>query len=391
MLMAILIGLAFHFLSDDPRGQVGACRRLARRHLRAATALLCWIIVAGAPAACERQFQKIFRGPSGLRDRTSGSIGKGMGQARLRSLGKNRQHRRSEMSRTTANLLLLIAAALWGIGNIAQKTVLEHLDPFSAVGLRCLVGGLLILPLLRLDGARTAAAGFWKSAARVAGIFALALVAQQMAFLSTSVTNAGFLVNTCAVLTPILAWVVLRERASLRVWGAAAATMVGIFMLCGGLRGIGDGEIVALLSALLYAAWMVDLGRHMQRFGHPVRTACMQFLVTAAVALPIGGLAGSLSAGAAFAAGPELLLLGVGSTALAFGFQTIAQRYTPASHAAVIVSAKGVFGALAAACILGERLPITGVLGAMLMLAAILHIAFGRAAERQARTGFGPG
>jgi len=283
------------------------------------------------------------------------------------------------MSRSQANFLLLVAAAFWGFGNVAQKTVLEHLDPFSAVGLRCLIGGVLILPLLRLDRSGMVAPGYWPSVIRVAVIFAAALLAQQAAYLSTTVTNAGFLVNTAAILTPILAWIVYRERPGLHVWGAAGATLIGVFLLCGGMQGFGKGDFVALFSALLYAVWMVDLGRHMQTFGHPVRTACTQFLVAAAIALPIGGLWGSLSAGAALAAGPELLLLGVGSTALAFGLQTLAQRYTPASYAAVIVSAEGVFGAMAAALFLGERITLVAMLGAALMLAAIVHLAFGSA------------
>ncbi len=285
------------------------------------------------------------------------------------------------MSRSQANFLLLVAAAFWGFGNVAQKTVLEHLDPSSAVGLRCLIGGVLILPLLRLDRSGVLAPGYWPSALRVAVIFAAALLLQQAAFLSTTVTNAGFLVNTAAVLTPLLAWIVYRERPSLQVWGAAGATLIGVFMLCGGMQGFGQGDFLALFSALLYAAWMVDLGRHMQTFGHPVRTACTQFLVAAAIALPIGGLWGSLSVGAALAAGSELLLLGVGSTALAFGLQTLAQRYTPASHAAVIVSAEGVFGAMAAALFLDERITMLGLFGAALMLAAIAHLAFGGAAQ----------
>jgi drug/metabolite transporter (DMT)-like permease len=290
------------------------------------------------------------------------------------------------MSRFTANLLLLVAAALWGFGNIAQKTVLEHLDPFSAVGLRCLIGGLLILPLLRFDRGDTLALGFWPSAFRVAVFLAVALSLQQAAYLSTSVTNAGFLVNTATVITPILAWIVFRERTSLRVWGSAAATMIGIFMLCGGLQGVGQGDIVSLISALFYAAWMIELGRHMQTFGNPVRTASIQFLVTAALALPLGILWGTLSADAALAAGPELFVLGAGSTALAFGFQTIALRFTSASHAAVIVSAEGVFGAMAAALFLGERISVTAFFGAVLMMAAIVHLAFdgpaGKGAER---------
>lgn len=286
------------------------------------------------------------------------------------------------MSRAQANLLLVAAAALWGFGNVAQKTVHEHLDPFSAVGLRCLIGGLLILPLLRLDRAAGHAPGYWPSAARVATIFALTLIVQQAAYLSTTVTNASFLVNTATVITPILAWVVLHERVGLQVWGAAGLTMIGVFLLSGGTQSFQQGDIVALISALLYAVWMIDLGRHMQTFGLPVRTASTQFLVTAAIALPIGAVWGSLSAGAALAAGPELLLLGVGSTALAFGFQTIAQRYTPATHAAVIVSAEGIFGALAASIFLGERISFLALLGAALMLAAIMHLAFGSAPKQ---------
>lgn len=46
------------------------------------------------------------------------------------------------MSKVQANCLLLLAAAFWGFGNVAQKNVLDHLDPLSAVGMRCLIAGL---------------------------------------------------------------------------------------------------------------------------------------------------------------------------------------------------------------------------------------------------------
>ena len=55
------------------------------------------------------------------------------------------------MTRVQANLLLLVAAGLWGFGNVAQKTVLEHLDPLSAVGLRCLIAAALVGPLVLVE------------------------------------------------------------------------------------------------------------------------------------------------------------------------------------------------------------------------------------------------
>ena len=88
-----------------------------------------------------------------------------------------------------------------------------------------------------------------------------------------------------------------------------------------------QGRRDGILSAACYALWMVELGRHLRAFGRPVATAATQFALTAALLLPVGVLHG-LSPAAAWAAGPELLVVGVFSTALAFGIQTVAQRFT---------------------------------------------------------------
>jgi drug/metabolite transporter (DMT)-like permease len=84
---------------------------------------------------------------------------------------------------------------------------------------------------------------------------------------------------------------------------------------------------------------------------------------------------GNLSLDATLAAGPELVVLGVFSTAIAFGIQIAALRFTSASHAAVIVSAESVFGAIGAAIFLGERNSPAGALGAAIILGAILSVA----------------
>ncbi len=278
------------------------------------------------------------------------------------------------MSRLQANLLLLSAAALWGFGNLAQKTVLDHLDPLSAVAMRCLIGGLLILPLVAGERVTRKERDYWISLAKVASLFTAAVTVQQVSYFSASVTNASFLVNTYTVMTPLAAWLLMGERPARTVWYAAAATMAGALLLCGGLSGVGRGDATALLSAACYALWMVELGRHMQAHGNPFTAAAAQFLAVAILILPFGAAYGNLSPDSVTEAGRDLIILGVFSTALAFGFQTAAQRFTPASHAAVIVSATGVFGGLGAALFLGERISPIGVLGAAIILGAILFL-----------------
>ncbi|WP_292254417.1 EamA family transporter [Mesorhizobium sp.] len=90
------------------------------------------------------------------------------------------------MSKVTANLLLLFAAALWGFGNVAQKTVLDHLDALSAVGLRCLIGGLLVLPFVLTERRAPADSAHSSSVARVVVLFAISIMLQQLCYLGAT-------------------------------------------------------------------------------------------------------------------------------------------------------------------------------------------------------------
>lgn len=253
------------------------------------------------------------------------------------------------MSKLQANLLLLLAAALWGFGNVAQKTVLLHLDALTAVGLRCLIGGLLVLPFVLTERRAAIGPGHLSSLTKVGALFAIAIMLQQTCYFGASVTNASFLISTATVMTPLAAWLFIGERPTAIVAIAAGLTVIGALLLSGGIANLGSGDLTALLSAACYSLWMVELGRHMQAHARPFTAAAVQFLGTAAFALPVGAMYGNLSLAAVSAAGPELAVLGVFSTAIAFGMQTAAQRFTSASHAAVIVSAESVFGALGAA------------------------------------------
>ncbi|GEC35754.1 hypothetical protein N181_30650 [Sinorhizobium fredii USDA 205] len=276
------------------------------------------------------------------------------------------------MSKVQANCLLLLAAAFWGFGNVAQKTVLNHLDPLSAVGMRCLIAGLMAAPLTMLEWRRKFGPGYSMSLIKVCMLFSISIAIQQVSYLGTSVTNASFLVNTATVMTPLVAWLLIGARPTAIGGLVAATTLVGVLLLSGGLTdSFNQGDLAAILSAACYALWMVQLGHHMQTHGAPVTTAAAQFLAAAVITLPLGALQGNLSPAAIKDAGLELAVLGIFSTAAAFGIQTIAQRFTSASHAAVIVSAESVFGAIGAAIFLGERLSPVGAVGAALVFGSI--------------------
>jgi drug/metabolite transporter (DMT)-like permease len=282
---------------------------------------------------------------------------------------------RKVMSRFKANSLLLLAAAIWGFGNVSHKTILAHLDPLTVVFLTSAIAGMVTLPFVLRERGANHQAGWSTSVTRVVLLFALGGVIQQLSYVSTTVTNSSLLISVSTVITPIAAWLIMKERPSLVILLAAILTVVGSALLAGGFRGSANsGDAFSILSAICYAVWTVELGRHVQTHGRPFATAAAQFLGTAAITLPFAAQ-GNMTGQAILAAWPELVMLGVFSTAVGFCLQTYAQRYTTSSHAAVICSGEGVFAAISAAAILGERLSPDGFLGAAVILSCVLFVA----------------
>lgn len=279
---------------------------------------------------------------------------------------------RSIMSRFKANSLLLLTAVIWGVGNVSHKTILAHLDPMAVVFLTSVIAGVVTLPIAMREREPVTNAGWFPSVTRVVLLFALGCVVQQLSYVSTTVTNSSLLISVSTVITPIAAWLIMRERPSALILFVAIMTVVGSALLAGGVSGSATiGDAFAILTAICFAVWTVELGRHVQAHGRPFATAAAQFLGTAVATLPFA-LQGTMRLQTILAAWPELVMLGVFSTAIGFCMQTIALRYTTSSHAAVICSGEGVFAAISAAALLGERLSPDGFLGAGVILSCVL-------------------
>ncbi len=278
-----------------------------------------------------------------------------------------------------AVLMLLLAACLWGSGNVANKTVLNDLDPFAVAIARNSVAFLVLLPFMFRDLATVSNLAVWfKSATPPSVLFAIAIIVQQWGYQSASVTNASFLVNTASVLTPLIAFVWLRERLHPCIGAAAALTAVGAFLMSGAGKSLGAmnvGDIACLVSALFYAAWTVALTQHSRKHGKPFATTCLHCAVAVVFSAAIWVPFAPEQPGTFQGALPEVLYLGLFSTAIAFALTAAAQAHMSASGCAVLLAAESLFGAAGAMLLLGERPGQLPLLGAALMLIAILIVA----------------
>lgn len=280
------------------------------------------------------------------------------------------------MTRLQANLLLLLAGAIWGAGFIAQSTAMETLGPIWFIGLRFAVATLVALPFALAEKKRAVAPV--RRAERLGFLFTglalfLAAASQQIGLLTTSVTNSGFLTGLYVVFTPILTVFVLRKRPHWIIWPAAAMSAAGIFLLSGGaLSALTVGDLLTILCALLWSIQMISVGVFAGRSGRPLALSAVQFAVCAVLGCAVAAVVEPISLSAVKGALPEILYAGFFSSGLAFICQNVAQRYTTAPQAAIFLSSEALFAALFGVLLLGESISPAGYAGCAIIFVAML-------------------
>ncbi len=285
------------------------------------------------------------------------------------------------MSRIQANILLLSITTIWGGGFVAQALAMEHLGPFTFVGIRFLVGALVVLPFalrdLRLSQASETAHGH-QDYLLIAflGLLLLAGAAcQQIGILTTTVTNAGFLTTLYVPLVPVLACIILRQAPHWLIWPASLGCMLGTWLLTGAQGvSINMGDLWVIAGSLFWALHVLFVGRVAARIGRSFLVAAGQFLVCGAASLLWGLVTEEVSLPAIYAARLSIVYAGVLAVGVAFTGQVIGQRYAHAADAAIIMSAEMLFAALFGYLMMGDRLSTLGMIGGGLILFCIIAV-----------------
>jgi len=109
----------------------------------------------------------------------------------------------------------------------------------------------------------------------------------------------------------------------------------------------------------------------------------IQFSVCAILSFAAAFLFEKIEISAILDAAVPILYGGLLSVGVAYTLQIIAQRKTPPSHAAIILSLETIFAALGGWVVLGEVIPARGLVGCALMLLGIIVSQIGTLRARE--------
>lgn len=281
-----------------------------------------------------------------------------------------------------SSLILLLTATIWGVAFVAQSVGMEYIGPFTFNAIRCVLGGLVLIPVILVlkkkkeTGAENQEKEdkktLWTGGIACGVILCIASNLQQFGIMEASVGKSGFFTALYIVMIPVIG-IFIGKRPGIKLWFCVALAVVGMYLLCmkDGSFTIERADIMLLLCALAFSFHILVVDYFSPKVGG-VKMSCIQFFVC-----------GVLSAvGMLFTETPDisniqaawlpLLYAGLLSCGVGYTLQIVGQKGINPVIASLIMSLESVISVLAGWVILGQVLSPKEILGCVLMFVAII-------------------
>ena len=279
------------------------------------------------------------------------------------------------MENKLSTFLLIIVAFIWGTAFVAQTSGMKTMGPFTFTAFRLLIGGIVILPFTYFYLRKV---NYFKlKPILLIIVMSLALLIgalfQQVALLYTSVANVAFLTALYVPIVPLIYFIYLKKPVSRSIILAAILCIFGVWLLSENNLEFGSyGDLLSIIGAFFWSLHIILISKSSEMKLEPVVTAAFHIFFAGLICLILAFLIETPSYNGVGSGAFELIYTGVFSIGLGFTLQTIAQKYSPPTNVAIILSMESVFAALAALIILGQVLYLRSSIGCFLILLGVI-------------------
>ncbi len=282
-----------------------------------------------------------------------------------------------------SDLILLLAAIIWGFAFVAQRIGMDYVGPFTYNGVRFALGTIILLPFLFFNASkkeplikvshptdrRKIVIGSLMTGLLLFGGVAF----QQLGLQQTTAGKAGFITGLYVVFVPIVG-LLFGQRSHFTMWIGAILSLAGLYLLSmtGGFS-FAPGDKLVLYCAIiftfhvLFIAWLSPL---MDSF----LLAVIQFAICALLNLMVAFAIEPVSPETIVQAWLPIAYGGVLSVGVAYTLQVVAQKTAHPAYASIILSLEAVFAVLGGWLLLHEHFTRRMILGCILMLLGMIVV-----------------
>lgn len=281
-----------------------------------------------------------------------------------------------------ANLLLLLAAMLWGASFVSQVSGMEHVGPITFQGIRLMCAAIVLVPVVLImnkgkgplfspekkeENKKTLFGGICCGIALlVAGLL------QQFGCVFTTAGKAAFITTLYVVVVPILS-LFLRKKVRPIMWLCVVLGVSGLYLLAmpNGFGSVSKGDFFVMLCAIAFAVHIMVCDHFVAKYDG-VKLSFIQFLTAGILGCILMFIFETPNLDDIFACALPILYAGCISGGAGYTLQIVAQRDAEPTVASLLLSLESVFGVVFGALLLHEVMSGREIIGCCTIFAAVI-------------------
>lgn len=298
------------------------------------------------------------------------------------------------MNKLRGSIMLFTTAFIWGSSFVAQKAGMDFIGPFTYNAMRCLLGALVLVPVVlvvnalqkkkkigEFSAAETGTGGqdvlkndrktlLAGGLACGAALFVGATL-QQIGLVYVSAGKVGFITALYIVLVPILG-LFLGRKVRMILWLSVLLATIGLYLLC--IKEdftIGKGDLLVIACAFGFALHILVID-HFSPKTDGIKMSCLQFLVAGLFSLPFMFLFETVNLADIYDCRIPILYAAVLSCGIAYTLQILGQKNVEPAVASLILSLESVFAVIIGIIVLHEQISTRELIGCIIMFGAII-------------------
>lgn len=281
------------------------------------------------------------------------------------------------------NIILFITAIIWGMSFVAQSVGMEYIGPNTFMGIRTLMGGIVLLPVIFiLDKSKKKQDTYRPTNMKklikygvICGLFlCVAQTLQTYGLQTTTTAKSGFLTALYIIFVSVMGVFVGKKLTGKMVLGIITA-ILGMYFLClfGESVSFNMGDGLTVLCAVFFAGQILCIDKFVADIDG-LKLSCTQFLAAGIINIILMFILETPDMENILACSTSLLYSGIMSCGVAYTLQVIGQKYADPTSASIIMSLESVFAAISGWIILSQTMSLPQIAGCLLMFAAIVLV-----------------
>jgi drug/metabolite transporter (DMT)-like permease len=275
-----------------------------------------------------------------------------------------------------SDLSLLLVTIFWGAGFPITKFALQTIPPLYHIGLRFLIAAVLLSIIFYKKIAKVDKS-ILKPAATMAVLLFMTYALQTVGLLYTTASKSAFYSGLAVLFVPMLSFIFYKSKVNINTLISITFAFVGLFLLSfsGNVFSFNIGDLMTVLNSVSYAVLLLLTSDYVKDHD-PTQLSIVQMYMVSILGFAAAMIFDKWDTPMSLLSFNSLLFSAVLCTAFAFWMQATAQKFTSASHVALIFTMEPVFGAFTAWLLLHEKLGFKGFAGGLFIILAMLIAEF---------------